>query len=88
LDGLGRACAEVGRDPASIDRSILAFAVRPDPFESIDWFDEYVGAYRELGIDEVTFFWPPFFHDDSDPVPAAASAKFERIAAERIANPR
>jgi alkanesulfonate monooxygenase SsuD/methylene tetrahydromethanopterin reductase-like flavin-dependent oxidoreductase (luciferase family) len=85
LDGLDRACEEVGRDPATIERSILAFGVRPDPFESLDWFDEYVGAYQELGIDEVTFFWPPFFHDDGEPVPAATSAMFERIAADRIA---
>jgi alkanesulfonate monooxygenase SsuD/methylene tetrahydromethanopterin reductase-like flavin-dependent oxidoreductase (luciferase family) len=85
LDGLDQACAEIGRDPGTIERSILAFAVKPDPFESVDWFDEYVGTYRELGIDEVTFFWPPFFHDDREPVPAATVAMFERIATDRIA---
>jgi len=84
LAGLDEACAEAGRDPASLERSILAFAVRPDPLSSLDWFDEYVGAYEELGIGEIGFFWPPFFHDDADPVPAATTAMFERIAAERI----
>jgi hypothetical protein len=59
--------------------------VRPDPLSSLDWFDEYVGAYEELGIGEMSFFWPPFFHDDTRPVPAATEAVFERIAAERIA---
>jgi alkanesulfonate monooxygenase SsuD/methylene tetrahydromethanopterin reductase-like flavin-dependent oxidoreductase (luciferase family) len=85
LAGLDAACAEAGRDPATIERSILAFAVRPDPFSSLDWFDEYVGAYAEIGIGEITFFWPPFYHDDATPVPAATVAMFERIAAERIA---
>lgn len=86
LDGLEAACAEAGRDPATITRSILAFAVRPDPLSSLDWFDEYVGAYAALGIDEVTFFWPPFFHPEHEPVPRATAAMFERIAAERLAS--
>jgi alkanesulfonate monooxygenase SsuD/methylene tetrahydromethanopterin reductase-like flavin-dependent oxidoreductase (luciferase family) len=84
LAGLDEACDEAGRDPASLERSILAFAVRPDPLSSLAWFDEYVGAYAEIGIAEIGFFWPPFFHDDAEPVPAATTAMFERIAAERI----
>ncbi len=88
LAGLDSACLEFGRDPASVERSILAFAVRPDPFSSLDWFDEYVGAYEELGIGEVSFFWPPFYHDDAQPVPPATVAMFERIAAERIGSRR
>lgn len=84
LDGLDEACAEVGRDPRTISRSILAFAVRRDPLSSLGWFDEYVGRYEELGIEEITFFWPGFHHPDGEPVPAAEIAMFERIAAERI----
>lgn len=84
LAGLDEACAEAGRDPASLERSILAFAVRPDPLSSLGWFDEYVGAYEELGIGEIGFFWPPYFHDDAEPVPAATMAMLERIAAQRM----
>jgi len=85
LRGLDAACAEAGRDPATITRSILAFRVRPDPLSSLDCFDEYVGVYAELGIDEITFYWPPFFHPEHKPVPRATVAMFERIAADRIA---
>lgn len=84
LDGLDEACAEVGRDPQTLGRSILAFAVRLDPLSSLDWFDEYVGRYEELGIEEITFFWPGFYHPDGESIPAATTAMFERIAAERI----
>ncbi len=84
LAGLDEACAEVGRDPTTLERSILAFRAEPDPFSSLDWFDEYVGAYAELGIDEITFFWPPAFPAAVEPPSSAATAMFERIAAERI----
>jgi alkanesulfonate monooxygenase SsuD/methylene tetrahydromethanopterin reductase-like flavin-dependent oxidoreductase (luciferase family) len=84
LADLDRACAEAGRDPSTIDRSILAFAVKPDPLWSLDWFDEYVGAYEALGIDEITFFWPPFFHPDGELVPKSTVAAFERIAGARV----
>jgi alkanesulfonate monooxygenase SsuD/methylene tetrahydromethanopterin reductase-like flavin-dependent oxidoreductase (luciferase family) len=86
LAGLDEACAEAGRDPATIDRSILAFAMKPDPLSSLDWFDEYVGAYEAIGIDEIAFFWPPFFHPDGEPVPAATVAAFERISGARVAS--
>jgi hypothetical protein len=84
LAGLAGACAEAGRDPATIERSILAFAVKPDPLSSLDWFDEYVGAYEAIGIDEMTFFWPPFFHPDGEPVPASTVAILELIASARV----
>jgi alkanesulfonate monooxygenase SsuD/methylene tetrahydromethanopterin reductase-like flavin-dependent oxidoreductase (luciferase family) len=84
LDGLDAACVEAGRDPRTISRSILAFAVRPDPLSSLDWFDEYVGRYEALGIDEISFFWPPFYHPDREPVPPDTTAAFERVAALRI----
>jgi alkanesulfonate monooxygenase SsuD/methylene tetrahydromethanopterin reductase-like flavin-dependent oxidoreductase (luciferase family) len=82
--GLDAACAEVGRDPATIGRSILAFRAEPDPFSSLDWFDEYVGAYEEIGIDEIAFFWPPAFPAEDEPPSPAVAAMFERITAERI----
>jgi alkanesulfonate monooxygenase SsuD/methylene tetrahydromethanopterin reductase-like flavin-dependent oxidoreductase (luciferase family) len=82
--GLDAACAEVGRDPATIGRSILAFRAEPDPFSSLDWFDEYVGAYEEIGIDEIAFFWPPASPAADEPPSPAVAAMFERITAERI----
>ncbi len=58
----------------------------PDPFASLDAFDEYVGAYGKIGIDEVIFYWPPIeLFGHRGPVPAEMQARFERIAAQRIA---
>ena len=83
---LDAACAEIGRDPATIGRSVLALAPNPDPFTSLDAFDEYVGAYEAIGIDEIIFYWPPVEHayGERSPVPAATQARYERIAAQRI----
>ena len=97
LDGF---CREVGRDPATLRRSMLAYRPIVDPLSSLDAFDEYVGRYREIGVDEVVFYWPPLDNlfprrpgspderpvfDAPRPVSAAQQATFERIAAERIA---
>jgi alkanesulfonate monooxygenase SsuD/methylene tetrahydromethanopterin reductase-like flavin-dependent oxidoreductase (luciferase family) len=97
LDGF---CREVGRDPATLRRSVLAYRPIADPLASLDAFDEYVGAYREIGVDEVVFYWPPLDNlfprrqgatdgrpgfDPPRPVSPAQQAAFERIAAERIA---
>jgi alkanesulfonate monooxygenase SsuD/methylene tetrahydromethanopterin reductase-like flavin-dependent oxidoreductase (luciferase family) len=83
LDGF---CREVGRDPATLRRSVLAYHPVPDPLSSLDAFDEYVGAYRELGIEEIVFYWPPT--EDAvarrEPSPRQQAA-FERIAAQRVA---
>ena len=56
LDQLEEACGAVGRDPHAIKRSLLAYRVAP--FESVGHFEEYVGAYGELGFDEVICYWP------------------------------
>ena len=83
LDGF---CAEEGRDPATVWRSVQALHPVPDPFSSLDAFDAYAGAYREIGIDELIFYWPPIeLVDERGPVPAELQARFERIAAQRIA---
>ena len=83
LDGL---CQEIGRNPASIRRSVQALNPVPEPFDSLDAFDEYVGAYEEIGIDELIFYWPPIaYFLDRDPIPAVEQARFERIASDRIA---
>ena len=83
---LDAACAEIGRDPATIRRSVLALAPNPDPFSSLGAFDEYVGAYEAIGIGEIIFYWPPVEHayGERSPVAAEAQARYERIAAQRV----
>lgn len=55
LDGY---CAQIGRDPAEITRSLLVWPFVPDaPFDSKDAFHDFVGRYREIGIDEFIFYW-------------------------------
>ena len=78
-------CQELGRDPATVRRSVQAVNPAPDPFASLGAFDEYVGAYAEIGTDELIFYWPPIeFFIRRGPVPAEAQARFERIAAQRV----
>jgi alkanesulfonate monooxygenase SsuD/methylene tetrahydromethanopterin reductase-like flavin-dependent oxidoreductase (luciferase family) len=80
-------CIQLGRDPGTIQRSVLALCPNPDPFASLDAFDEYVGGYEAIGIGELMFYWPPieFSYGRRSPVPAELQARFERIAAARIA---
>ncbi|MDP9351860.1 MAG: LLM class flavin-dependent oxidoreductase [Chloroflexota bacterium] len=55
---LNEYCAELGRDPGTITRSLLAIPYMPDtPFDSDDAFHDFVGRYREAGIDEFIFYW-------------------------------
>jgi alkanesulfonate monooxygenase SsuD/methylene tetrahydromethanopterin reductase-like flavin-dependent oxidoreductase (luciferase family) len=79
-------CQEISRHPSSVRRSVQALNPVPDPFTSLDAFDEYVGAYAEIGIDELLFYWPPIeYFTKRRPIPLADQARFERIASERIA---
>jgi hypothetical protein len=51
----------------------------------VDAFDEYVGRYQEIGIDEIIFYWPPFENIPSrEPVSKEQWAMLERIATERM----
>ena len=77
-------CAQIGRDPASIRRSYLSYGrvSGPSPFDSVDYFEEYVGRYREIGIEELIFYYPP-----TEWYPLGNKAQdetFERIATEVI----
>jgi alkanesulfonate monooxygenase SsuD/methylene tetrahydromethanopterin reductase-like flavin-dependent oxidoreductase (luciferase family) len=83
---LDEICVEIGRDPTTIQRSVLALGPNPDPFTSLDAFDEFVGGYAAIGIDELIFYWPPIelAYPERSPIPPAAQARYERIAAERI----
>ena len=51
---LDEACAAIGRDPASITRSLYGWtlAMGADPWSSPEAFAEIVGRYREAGISE------------------------------------
>ena len=51
-------CADIGRDPAEIRRSIYCWAAKlteqglSDPWESLGAFEDLVGPYREVGVNE------------------------------------
>ncbi len=81
---LDEACAEVGRDPATLGRSVLAFYPAIDPFASLDAFDEYTGAYSHLGLEEMTLYWPPLSSLSAELPSPGDEARFERIATQRI----
>jgi len=73
VERLDAACHEIGRDPASIRRSVYAFRVAL--YDSIDGFDEWVGRMLELGIREVVVYYP----EDR-----AGEAVLERFAADSM----
>lgn len=85
---LDQSCLEIGRDPATVRRSVQVLKPDPDPLSSLDAFDEYVGAYEELGIDELILYWPPvdLAFGERKPIPPARQALYEKIASERIAS--
>ena len=87
-DQLDSYCVAAGRDPTSVRRSVQALHPVPDPFSSLDAFDAYVGAFAEIGIDELIFYWPPIdlAFADSAAIPTEHQARFERIAAARISH--
>lgn len=72
---LDERCAERGRDPRTIRRSFLAGLTADQPFASVGAFHDFVGRYREAGIDEFLFYYPPFL---------AEEGVFERAAIEAI----
>jgi alkanesulfonate monooxygenase SsuD/methylene tetrahydromethanopterin reductase-like flavin-dependent oxidoreductase (luciferase family) len=82
IEKLGKACAEIGRDAAALDRIMLT-GFTPDrgrPLESVGAFVDFAGRYAELGITELVVHWPI---PDSDF--AADQQVFERIATEGLA---
>ncbi len=77
IDYLDRQCEKIGRDPATITRSLLIFGQEANfAFASEDHFTEIVQRYTSLGINELVFFYP-FFAPDQIPI-------FEQIALEVI----
>jgi len=83
-------CAQIGRDPGEITRSLLAWPFMPEtPFDSDDAFHEFIGRYREVGIDEFIFYWLreealECGYDRSMVERSAGRATLERLAGEVI----
>ena len=73
---LDECCLEIGRDPRTLRRSILRFCLPPteNPWVSVDAFTDFVGRYREIGVDELIFGYRPGRWPDP--------AIFERITTE------
>ncbi|MER6911421.1 LLM class flavin-dependent oxidoreductase [Streptomyces sp. NPDC000594] len=79
LDGLGKACAEIGRDTDELEKVLLT-GFTPDrgaPLESLDAFVDFAGRHSELGFTEIVVHAPI-----PDSEFAADRAVFERIATE------
>jgi hypothetical protein len=57
LDGY---CAEIGRDPASLRRSVLIFTHEEYQrlYSTPGAFEEIVKCYLDIGITEIVFFYP------------------------------
>ncbi|MER5727611.1 LLM class flavin-dependent oxidoreductase [Streptomyces sp. NPDC002138] len=82
IDRLGKACAEIGRDPESVEK-ILLTGFTPEAntmLRSLDAFVDFVGRHRELGFSELVIHAPI-----PDTEFAADPAVFEKIATEGLA---
>jgi alkanesulfonate monooxygenase SsuD/methylene tetrahydromethanopterin reductase-like flavin-dependent oxidoreductase (luciferase family) len=53
-----RACEELDRDPASLERSVLVHHSAFDPWHSTDAFRTIVDRFGELGFGECIMYWP------------------------------
>ncbi|HEY7034224.1 MAG TPA: LLM class flavin-dependent oxidoreductase [Thermomicrobiales bacterium] len=74
---LDDACAAIGRNPREILRSVLyvaAIMTAEHPWDSLDAFRDFVGRYRDAGIEEFLL----------QPPPDEKRAVFERIALDVI----
>lgn len=56
-------CRRIGRDPATLRRSLLTFFGVREPLPSADAFAAWTTPYREIGIEEFVVYWP----GDGDP---------------------
>ena len=50
-------CVAAVRDPASIRHSLVCFPPLT-PWRSVEYFQDMVGRFREIGIDEFVLYWP------------------------------
>ncbi|MGW0534693.1 LLM class flavin-dependent oxidoreductase [Streptomyces sp. NPDC003032] len=85
IEKLGKACADVGRDVAELDK-ILLTGFTPDrnqPLESVDAFVDFAGKHVELGFTEIVVHAPI-----PDSVFATDQGVFEKIATEALSQLR
>ena len=79
MDRLEDACAQVGRDPASLPRLVLSGTVLDGGLASADTFGETIQRYAEVGVTDFVVHWPrpnePYVGD---------VARFERIITEHM----
>jgi len=82
---LDEACAEIGRDPAEVTRSLYYWVPRSadDPWSSTDAFLDVVGRYREVGIEEFIIDHPG--DDQLDVLERVAADVIPRLRAESTA---
>ncbi|MGY5852970.1 MAG: LLM class flavin-dependent oxidoreductase [Candidatus Thorarchaeota archaeon] len=77
IDFIDKYCEKIGRDPASLGRSLLIFGAEANTaFVSEQHFTEIVERYAAIGINELIFFYPFFAPDQMQ--------TFEQIATETI----
>jgi alkanesulfonate monooxygenase SsuD/methylene tetrahydromethanopterin reductase-like flavin-dependent oxidoreductase (luciferase family) len=76
---LEQRCAELGRDPASLDRVYLIGNTAERPLASIAAFEDFIGRYAALGFTDIVFHDPrpgdPVWTED----PAIVDAIAERF---------
>ena len=82
---LDEACAEIGRDPGSLVRSLYYWVPRSadDPWSSTDAFLDVVGRYRECGVEEFILDHPR--DDQLDLLERVATDVIPRLRAEAAA---
>jgi len=71
-------CVEAERDPKTIRHSLCMFPPLT-PWESVAYFEDMVGRYREIGIDEFVLYWPRNWRDAPH-----EDLVFERVCADII----
>lgn len=78
LTALHQACAEVGRDPATLDRIHLIGNTEQRPLASLNSFIDFVGDLADLGFTDVVFHdpRPTDPHWDDDPAVVAQIAQW------------
>ncbi|HET8567621.1 MAG TPA: LLM class flavin-dependent oxidoreductase [Candidatus Limnocylindria bacterium] len=57
IEALDSACRAVGRDPATVRRSVCLYKSLV-LLQSIDSFEEVCSGYAALGFDEIVIYWP------------------------------
>lgn len=58
-------CAAAGRDPSRVRHSLVCFPPLT-PWESVGYFEDLVGRFRAIGIDEFVLYWPRHWRDEPD----------------------